>query len=374
MAGKRILVKPVERESVQRRHLTPVQFFDKFSGKMVDTGKVSGKTKAKNAGETVRFYEAPGTGKYRTGLEELVTNELKELKPEFIKSKYGLSDSWNNALKEIVKQDRISRQQLYEIKDGVEPNYYTSIKSQSFIGNFESFDPKKPKTFIEKFEIYLYDGANPFTEDTSRGRFAILAIKNAPQVAINKEVANHNYHNFYIAEENEEELEQVKIHDLENDAIYELETIQRKYPESKLYQLAVALKDSNNISLVKGEVAPQIVKAQLNNFIKNKDRNKQDNIAKFLKLAELFTSSPLHFEIEYLTAQAKNVQLIYNGGDGIMYWKGKETNPTVYKWRNEDAFKSFILQEAEKYNPKEKSLNYYSDLKIDLGLRGIIVE
>ena len=45
----KIIVKPVPRESVQRRHLTPVKVFDPTTQTFVDTGHVSGKTKAKNS-------------------------------------------------------------------------------------------------------------------------------------------------------------------------------------------------------------------------------------------------------------------------------------------------------------------------------------
>jgi hypothetical protein len=42
----KIMVKPVPRESVQKRHLTPVRLWDPIKKQFVDTGQASGKTKA----------------------------------------------------------------------------------------------------------------------------------------------------------------------------------------------------------------------------------------------------------------------------------------------------------------------------------------
>lgn len=374
MAGLKIIVVPVQRESVQRRHLTPVRFFDPISRKYIETGKASNKNKAKDSVESIGFYENPGTGKYRTGLDEMVVNEFKGQDPVTIKTFRNLSDAWIPILEKVVEQDKISRQMYYEILDGVEPNYYTSVMSQRFIGDMSSLDVKKPRTFIEKFRVTLYDGANVFTADTQRGRFAIQAIKNASFVAPNKESANNNYHNWYIAAENEEELEAVKIYDLENEAIFELTNIQRNYPESKLYELAVTLKDHNNMSLIKGEVAPQIVKDQLNKFIKNKNKHKTENIEKFLKVVEVFKENPQRFEIDYLTAQGLNTGLLFSTGEGHLMWKGKEASSTIYKWKNEDVFKGFMVQESEKYNPNEEGINYYAEFKEELAKKGVPVE
>ena len=367
----KVSVKTIQRESSQRRHLIPLVLgAGDTKTKQIETGKTLGKVKASNTTESIGFYLVPETGRYKTGLDEMVPNPFKGESIEVLKSHKNLSDKWNPILSVVLNEDTISRQIWYEILDGTEPNFYTSAMSQDFISRRESFDPKKPKTFIEGFQITLYEGLNVFTSDTSRGRMAIQAVKNCPLIAKDKVSVNSDYHTFYIAEENEEALEQVQMFDKENRAIVELYNLQEKFPEDKLYQFACILRDRNDFPLIKGEVAPQIVKQQLNKFIKNKDKDKAANIDKFLKLVDVFKENSLLFEVEYLVTQAINTRTI-GEKDGILYWYPKQAETAVYKHRNRDAFKTFILRELENFDPKDPLGNYYYDLKTDLQSKGV---
>jgi len=367
----KIIVKPVPRESVQRRHLTPVKVFDPNQGVFVDTGHVSGKTKAKNAVESLPFQPDREKGKYRTGLEELVENDFKGMDVMTLKSQRSLNNEWDDILERVVSQDKISRQTLYEIMDGVSPDFYNSkitydsISPTSLYGSNDGH-----RTFIETFEVIMYDGANVFSSDTARGRLAIQLLKNRVDVSIDKNY-NPNTHRWYIAEENEEELDRVKVHELENEAVFYLFELKQKFPEFKLYQTAIQLKTANNIPLIKGEVAPSIVYDQLNSFIKSKTKDKKDNIAKFVELIEVSKKSPHLFELNYLIQQGLNSNTLFYD-KGQLYWKSKAGEPNVYVWRNEDAFRAFMLNESEKFNPKEKNMsNYYTDYVEELKLKGI---
>lgn len=369
----KIVVKPVPRESVQRRHLTPVKVFDPIKKQYVDTGHVSGKNKARDSVETLPFTPDREKRRFKTGLEEMIDNPWKAMDWMELKASKALPDQWSALLPKLVDMEKISKQQFFEILDGVTPDFYTPVMAADMLrGNslFGGNDTKREKTFIERFEITLYDGANVFHSDTSRGRFAIQLLKHCSLVAPNRDNANSNYHTWYIAEENEEELDRVKTDDLENQAIFELATIQNKYPEYKLYQLAGQLTTHERSVLIKGDVSHMLVKDQLNRYIKNKSPYKAENIDKFMTAVGNFKDNPLKFEVDYLVAQAHATLVLYSES-GSLYWRGKADNPQIFKWKNEDAFKAFIFDEAQKYDPTSGNPSYYADLIEELRLRGV---
>ena len=367
----KIIVKPVPRESVQRRHLTPVKVFDPTTGQFVDTGHVSGKTKAKNAVESLPFQPDRAKNKYRTGLEEMVDNDFKGMDVMTLKSQRSLSNSWDDYLDRIVEQDKISRQTLYEVMDGVEPDYYSSRIQYDSLNPGNLFGGgEKERSYIEQFEVIMYDGANVFSSDTSRGRLAIQLLKNRSDVAVDK-VFNPNTHRWYIAEENEEELDRIKVDEIENEAVSCLFDVKRNYPEFKLYQFGIQIITKSNVPLIKGEVPPSVVYDQLTRFIKAKTKDKKENIQTFIDLYDKFKNSPHLFEMDYLIQQGLNSNALFFD-KGQLYWKSKSGEPNVYKWRNQEAFRAFMLEEEEKYNPKEKDLsNYYTDFIQELKEKGI---
>lgn len=370
----KIAVKPVPRESVQRRHLTPVKTWDPSKKQMIDTGHVSGKTKARDSAETLPFTPDREKRRFKTGLEEMIDNPFKGMDWLELKASKALPDQWSALLPKLVEMPKISKQQYFEILDGVTPDYYTPVMSADTLRGttlFGGLDPKREKTFIEKFEVTLYDGTNVFHSDTSRGRFAIQLLKHCSLVAANRDVANGNYHHWYIAEENEEELDRVKFDDLENQAVFEMTNIQLNYPEFKLYQLAGQLTTHEKSVLIKGDVSHMLVKDQLNRYLKNKSPHKAENIEKFMLAVSNFKDNPLKFEVDYLVAQALATQLVYIDS-GFLYWRGKADSPQIFKWKNEDALKAFLFDEGGKYDPTMQS--YYADFIEDLRLRGVPLE
>ena len=372
----KIVVKPVPRESVQRRHLTPVKVFDPVKKQYIDTGHVSGKNKARDSVETLPFTPDREKRRFKTGLEEMIDNPWKGMDWMELKASKALPDQWSALLPKLVEMEKISKQQFFEVLDGVTPDYYTPVMPGDMLrGNslFGGTDLKREKTFIERFEITLYDGANVFHSDTSRGRFAIQLLKNCSYVAPNRDNMNSNYHNWYIAEENEEELDRVKSDDMENQAIFELAYIQNNYPEFKLYQLAGQLTTHERSVLIKGDVSHMLVKDQLNRYIKNKSPYKVENTEKFMSAVSNFKNNPMKFEVDYLVAQGMATHLIYPEG-GFVYWRGKADSPQIFKWKSEDAFKAFLFDEAQKYDPTNPSISYYTDFIEELRVRGVPLE
>jgi len=372
----KIIVMPVARESVQRRHLSPVKVFDPIKRQMVDTGHLSGKTKANGAVERLPFTADREKRRFKTGLEELIDNPYKDMDWLELKASKALPDKWDALLPKLVEMPKISRQQYYEILDGVVPDFYSpamhmdSLRPETLFANS---DPKRERTFIERFEITLYDGANTFHSDTSRGRFAIQLLKNCSLVAPNRDIANSNYHHWYIAEENEEELDRVKDDDLENQAIFELASMQANFPEYRLYQLAGQLTTHERTVLIKGDVSHMLVKDQLNRYIKGKSPSKKENIAKFMDAVANFKGNVLKFEVDYLVAQGIATSLLYHEG-GLLHWRGKADSPQIFKWKSEDAFKAFLFDEAQKYDVNHVESSYYGIYLEEARVRGIRID
>lgn len=374
MQGFRMIVKPVGRESVQRRHLNPVKVWDPERKVMIETGQVTGQTKAKGAIEVLQFVPNLSKGRYNTGLEEMIPNPFKDSTVLALKGKYLLPDTWDHQLDMIVNQSEISRQTWYEILDGTEPNYYTPAinKNVQSIGPMRvTNEERQPRTFIEMFNVTLVDGANVFLWDHSRSRIAIQLLKNHPVVALNKDAYNSTSHNWYIALEDEEELSRVEIDDLENEALFELTSIQKNAPEDRLYRLAVIL------GLAKGEMSPLVVKDMLNRYLKNKSDDKQKRIKKFMDTVQIFKEQEARFNVLFAVTQALNVNLM-QFENGYLYWKTKMDNATIYRWNSVDAIVGYLEQEYQTYAPKKGSnkdntTNYYGELVKELESRGVKV-
>ena len=369
MQGLRLIVKPVPRDSVQRRHLTPVRVWDPEKKTFIDTGQVTAQTKARGAVEVLSFMPNLQTGRYATGLEEMVVNPFKDMEVLALKGRYLLSDDWDSQIPQIVQSDKIMRQTWYEILDGVSPNTYTPLIPRNIqtIGPMRvTSDEKVPRTFMETFKVTLVDGANVFLWDHSRSRMAIQLLKNHTAIAPDRDTANPTLHNWYIALEDEEELTRVEIDDMENEAIAELTSIQKNLPEDRLYKLAVVL------DLAKGEMSPLIVKDMLNRYIKAKSNDKKLRISKFLDTTSVLKEQPGRFDVLYAVAQAINVGLL-SFDAGYLYWRSKADQAQVYRWRSKAEFAAFLEGEHQKYKPKSKDngVNYYADLLAELESRGV---
>lgn len=366
MIGTRIIVKPVPQESFQRRHLAPVKVWDPIKKEMVDTGHVSGKRKAKGATEILRFAPDRDKGKYMTGGEEVVQNPFLGADPLEIRGRYSLPSTWEPKLEKILQAEHITRQIWYEILDGVEPDYYTNSMSQDMLrGNLVfRMDFSKPRSYIETFEVTLYDGSNTFHGDTTRGRWGIQMMMNHPLVARDKFTYSASYHNWYIAEQDEEEIERVKLDDLENDAITALRYVQEQFPEFTLYQVAVILR------LVRGDASRMLVKDQLNRYIKSKDRDKVQKIEQFLKVVDMLKTMPTRFHVTYLLRTAEDTGVVkYDAG--FLLWISKQTIPTMYRWRNDEQFITRMQAEMEQYNPEDMTqTNYFKELELEVKGRG----
>lgn len=375
-----IHVYPVLKNSVQKRHLTPV-----VAGRYSASGEIQG---LKDTSHIKPYFRAEGNtpitfledsarpGKYKTGLEEIIPNPFYKLDPTEIKIDYNLSSAWdeNNLLARLVEKKEIDKQTYYEILDGQEPRTYHNNLSNSMVNIAMGLQDLKKglndKSYIGKEVYQLYThGSNVFSTDTQRGRMAIQCIKNHPSIAPDKNSINESIHDWFIGREDEAAYDKAKMNEIVNDAIFELESLRRKYPAFTLYQFAVQLEDYRTKSaLVKGDVNDTTVMDRLNAYIKTETKWQEENINRFkAKIAE-FNELPELFQIKYLTSQG-----IHSGSlvqrDGKFIWVSQVNNDKTWaEFKNRETFEQKMLAES-KLSLDET--NYFVQFEKELNSKGI---
>jgi hypothetical protein len=359
-----LIVKPVQRISVQGRHLHQYRMKSGNNELMADTKK----TKVANATETLVLHRDESGTRYKMGLEELISNPFGDNESEVI-AKYNLSNKWleNNRLEKILKNDRISNQVYLEITAGVDPDTYSPvIRKNNFVGAFQKGDDLSE---LEKLKIVLYDSANIFNTSTPRGRLIIQALRSHPAVASSRDIVNPNVHRWYIAEEYEDAVESKRTNDLINEAIAELFMLLKKQPYDTLYSFVTLLTDNMNNSLIKGKTNLYLIDDKLNKYIKEKSKHQVNNINKFLEATSLFKSNPELFHIETLV-QAGRTYGVISVMNGQVYWDSQKGNPELYKFSSIKNFREFIMTEFNKHNPMEKENSIYKIYVEELIKRG----
>lgn len=375
MSAERIIVKNVVTQSPYKRNQIPVKIFDPETRQYKETGETRQQRKPQGVNETLKFIANRQTGRFVTGLEETVPNPFKDMTVLELRGKYNLDDAWAEYLPSIVAAEEISRQIQLEVLDGADPGTYTPVMAKTLRNSesvFRMDNSQNDATFIERFELILYEGTNVFSNDTSRGRLAIQLLKNHRYVAPTKEVVNPSTHRWYIAQFDEDEMEVSKNNSSENKAIIALEEMKDKYPSARLYQAAIIL------DVIRGEVSDERVYTQLNRWIKghtgttsNTRLKKQEQIALFLQTHKLLETSLPMFLSRYLVKQALNSgALMVNGGEYI--WVSQRGTPNVERWRSLDALVSFLVGEMETYDPSEKNnQSYFGTMRKDILDRGL---
>ena len=361
----KIMVKPVPGESVQKRHQVMYNRFDPKTNTSTPVGQIN-KRKAGNAADSFSFKRDISGTKILAGLEEMIANPFKGMDIMEIKQRYSLDSAWDTYLEKVCNNEYISLQQKFEILDGVNPDTYTQKCTLKRIPGSIFTDPTVENTFLEKFNFVFYDKTNIMDNTTSRGRFAIQLAKMSDFIADNKESINPNQHRYYIAQEDEEEMEAMGKEDVVNEAIYKLYSLQKQVPFEKLRDVATLLLDYNGNSIVSGEVADTVVKKKLNDYIKTKDRYWSENIKKFDYVLSMLENNLENFEMEVMVRKAINQNLM-KFTNGYLYWHSQKNRPERYKFTSVDKAVQFILADYQRYaEDEDMSDNAYAQLKKEL--------
>jgi hypothetical protein len=361
-----IFVNPVERVSVQGRHLQMFMIEGK-DGSVIPTARMN-KVREEDVAHQFKFpvdLNNP-TGSIYTGFDRVIENPFKGMAAEEVMSEYGLNDKWADFVTKLVNQDKISKQVYYEIKHGKNPGFYTNIKSQ---------DPKNPN-YIETVKLILYPRPNRFTTETPDSEIKIELIRLHKKIADSKDKIIPGIHDWYVSQENEAEQEHAKKQEVIKKAIANLYLLQTSNTRYKNYQMASLMKDKRGDVLIKGEVSDMKVDRVLDTFIQNDTKDQMDNISQFLTRVDQLTSreGSIKFNLEYLIQQAINCNVM-TSRDGYITWNSKAGTPNVSKWSNFDKMLAFFTKEYLAYSPKEKdATNWYLDLFTEVKSKGAWLE
>jgi len=371
---KTVYINPVTRQSVQGRD-KQVYSFTLSTGQVVQTRSMD-KTKEFGVGSEYQFLIDFNSNKLNTGLDSLTINPFYEYEVEALRNELSLSSHWSTErLGEIIAAKQLKKQTYFELLANVKEGFYTS-EAGATIFTFRDLKNAPEPTFLQKFKIVLYDGPNKFTTETPRGRLAIQLIKTLPNIAKNRLAVNSAYHDFYISEENEAEMEKQAKQEVVNKGIYNLYKLKQEYTDYQRYLVAVLLKSKDGKNLVKGDVNATTITTALNNYVTYPGSNQLRNIQEFLEVVELLEDAKgvetLH--IKYLIQQAINTNVM-SVRDGYYVWHSKSEAPNVYKFTDYKKLFSLIKKEYELHNPEDETVtNWYGILLAEVRSKGIKIE
>lgn len=357
-----LFVSPVQRTASQGRDRQVFTVIDPKT-KQLTTTRSMNKTREVGTSVTLKFPLDTYSGRYITGLDELVVNPIYSLDAETVFSTYNLSPKWQDIVPKLVKQAQISRQTYFEILDNVDPDYYTTLAKS---GTMLSFQPSqllnRESTFIERFSVELFDRPNRFVDDTSRQRMAIQLVKVHNRIAKSKLEANPVEHLFYISEENEAEMEKMRKQDIIDEANFEKIKLQKEASDFVNYKVASLLTTYQDRPIVKGATSKDGVKQAINNFLGDRT-HQMENIQKFNDVVTLLKSAEgkQRFEVKYLIQQGLNYKVLENR-DGYLVWISRSADKNIYKWTDYEKFVSFIVSEMIIFDPEGELTNWYNEL------------
>lgn len=368
---KTVYVNPVPRPSVQGRD-KQVYSFSLNTGQVVQTRSM-GKTKEFGIGSEFQFLINFDKNRLDTGLDETIENPFSDSNEESLRAELSLSSHWSKErLENIIAAKQLKKQTYFELLADVQEGFYTSEIGATI---FNTRDLKKAPEpyFLQKFKIILYDRPNKFTSETPRGRLAIQLLTRLQNVAKDKLSINSAFHDFYISEENEAEMEKLAKQDKINEGIYHLYKMKEEFTDYQKYKLAVLMKTKDGKVLVKGDVNSLSVNTALNNYVTFPDPQQLHNINNFLEVVKLMDSAKGQeaVHIKYLIQQAVNANII-SIRDGFYIWNSKASTPNMYKFTDFKKLYSLMKSEYVIYNPEDtEHTNWYGELLEEVKNKGI---
>lgn len=369
-----LYVNPVPRISAQGRH-KQMFHINTITGEPIPTVAMQ-KNKEFGVPSVYCFQKNPLTNKLQTGLNTMIPNPFHGLEPEYVVETYSLSQDWLAPLASIVKQEQIKLQTKFEILDNVPIGRYTDeIRSGNLFTSTSNIKPLQEPSFLETFNLILYDQPNRFTDETPRGRLAIALIKVHNKIAKSKQEMNTSIHDWYVSEEAEAQIEKTKKREVIENAIAAWVGLKSNSTPYQVYQLATMLTNSDGKNIVKGKMKDSTVKENISDYI-NDTHHQMENIEKFNKLYDLLQvkEGRQKFYIMYLIQQALNTNVI-GIRDGFYVWHSKSGTPNMYKHPNYDKLVSLLQQEYNSYNVDDKTVtNWYKDLMEEVSSKGVWIE
>ena len=357
MLFKTYVCKPLQRPSVQGRHLDQIYEIDKKAGTKKMIGSAN-RTKAldingESLPELVQVVKnVHDRSRYQAGLSKMIENPFKD-EPSKIMSMYGLKPAWEDKLEKICKSDQITLQTFGEIRFNLLPDELTEqVPPRPTQSNPDT------RTRLMKKNVILYDRPNIFSEDNLEGWLAIQILLNNPdRVATTTQGANSSIHNWIILEESVEQKLNADTHLKQNKAIGEYADYCLNYPITEaletnvVYFMASIMMERTGKAtqpLIKGIVNAKTIDDKINGFLKPKDKADIEwNVPEFNRVVKLQKEQPDLFFAKYFVQQALNVQVI-QPNNGFIYWRSqrdKVDSLETYKFNSTETFTTFIYNE-----------------------------
>lgn len=352
-----IFISPVVKKSAQGRDLQHYAHINER--KELELGPLKLQTRAENSVYRAMFPLDILESKYKTGLEELVTNPF-----------YG---SENTTIPESVRNaPQITLQTLYEIESDLPLGTLTSVATQTMFNTNTAKVKEDSASFIGKFSIDLFPRVNRFDDTTLRGKLAIQLAKSHPRIAPSKEDANPAVHYFYISEENESVLEANKRQDYIDNVIASKVQLLRSTSEFKCYQVAVLCTMKDGTPIVKGDTNLDQIKVKLNSYLDPTSSKFKDNSTKFMSIMDLVSNKneTNRLFVKYLLQQALNIKIMENR-DGYIYWYSKSNTPNMGRHSDMLKLENLLLAEMNVYDATSEATNWYGELEKECQSKGI---
>lgn len=358
--GQKLFVVHVPRTSAQGRHNYE---YVREDGTTISMGRTRSK------GISIPFTFVRNGNQLLTGLDELIDNPYYELS----KDQVSFGSNWFSNFETIISKKQITLQMLYEILDDMVPGTYTSTTNSplmsQIMNDVKVADRLNNPSELEQFKIWLQEGTNVFSSDTSRGRLAIQLLKNHPKVALDKNQVNENLHEFYIAEEEEAIKEANKKIDIVMDGLTKLGLLFSNYDMFTRYQMSVVL------DLVNGEASDSLVEMALKNHIweqrKVSKGTQEERIIQFMEQYDVLLRDKDKLYVRYMLQQAVNTGIFYITA-GKHFWRSQKGIENLYNLGiSKTKIENMLYQEMEAFDPDLTEDNVYYKLMSELKQKGV---
>ena len=369
MEIKTFVIRPVERSSFQGRNLQRVVTKDSKTGTVLSEHTMN-KTKAvmqdgQSCTDNLGFRRPERNRNiYDAGLSENIPNPFYEKKADDrdmaaakLMTEYSLHEDWRPIVKSIVGSKTLTKQQELEIRfmGQQPPGSLTEMLPMDRLTSFRGIiDPKATRTHLMNFRLILFDRSNLFKTDNLRGCLAWQLANRHPKIAKGLEDINPAVHNWYIAEEYEDEKIAQMTNDLVDEAIFRLVSLKRKYPstevleENVLFFIGSLLEDTNYKPVFKGKVTAGRLNELINSYLKIKGTPEtiKFHIQGFNTILDTFENNVELFYAKYLVRQGLNTQ-VFQINNSKVYWLSKKDSPEVYNFTSMSALEKFVYQEMQ---------------------------
>lgn len=282
--------------------------------------KSLGKTKISEAcKDGIPALWSASTRRRKTGLNKLVDN------PYY--SKDGKNPKVPKEFQDLIDQDKILKQHVFEIKHGKPRGFYTDVPSVK----------GSPKTFFDRFKYKLNDGTTTLDLSNPIDEIAYEVFKESKYIANSKkEYAEHIWPraDFVLTEPNESEREMYQKKQTVDKAKAALVSMDNLTQE----------KVAKILGLVKGKSNPETIYSTLSSYIETASLKNMSPIDEFNDLVKLLSTKKGREEVD---AKALLEDLIYFRIVGV--------RQNTYKWLHGDivigqrkpAAVSYLLDPAQ---------------------------